>query len=248
MKKLLSLLLVLGLSNMASAAIVGYDIVPSPGQDGRGFDPSMPLQPSEVVYVDIIVTNPNPGVDSFVGINSTGEIYLDVIGAGGIDLQGRYGSLKSEPGLPTLDSIEVTYYELFNYDPGQPPLRPEYLGFNIMDTGIDGPNGAHDMMIAGGLPAGEIAWLIQDGQTPAVIFDHIPIHCSGDGDIEVVVTPAALACPFGIPVVANDTSAFALVADADAVGGSITIYQVPEPMTMALLGLGGLALVRRRRS
>jgi PEP-CTERM motif-containing protein len=248
MKKILSLLLVLGLSSVASATIVGYDIVPSPGQDGSGFDPAMPLEYSDIVYVDIVMTNPNPGVDLYVGANSTGELYLDVIGAGEIGVQGRHGALKSEPGLPTLDSIEISYYPDFNYDPGQPPMTPEWLGFNIMDTNIDGPNGAHQMMIAGGLPAGEIAWLITDGQTPAVIFDHIPIHCLGDGDIEVVLTPAALACPFGIPVVANDTTGYALEADGAAVGGSITIYQVPEPMTMALLGLGGLALIRRRRS
>jgi hypothetical protein len=31
-------------------------------------------------------------------------------------------------------------------------------------------------------------------------------------------------------------------------GAPITIHQIPEPFTMALMGLGGLVLIRRRRA
>ena len=39
-----------------------------------------------------------------------------------------------------------------------------------------------------------------------------------------------------------------LVVDDLAVPGHLLVYAVPEPMTLSLLGLGGLALIRRRRA
>lgn len=65
----------------------------------------------------------------------------------------------------------------------------------------------------------------------------IEIHCDGEGDVIVTIIPdsrfgGSSDMNFGTP----------------EIGGSIVIKQVPEPMTMSLLGLGGLALIRRRRA
>jgi hypothetical protein len=53
----------------------------------------------------------------------------------------------------------------------------------------------------------------------------IPFHCVGLGDVLVELV---------------DDSSFAVI-------DSILIRQIPEPMTIALLGLGGIALLRRRK-
>ena len=59
------------------------------------------------------------------------------------------------------------------------------------------------------------------------------IHCDGPGNVEVDLT------------LGGDTRIGGeLIAETDL--GDLTIVQVPEPMTVALLGLGGLFLRRRR--
>jgi hypothetical protein len=52
----------------------------------------------------------------------------------------------------------------------------------------------------------------------------VEFHCMGLGDVDVVLRDLA-----------------------GGVAQAITIHQIPEPLTLSLLGLGGLGLLRRRR-
>jgi hypothetical protein len=60
-----------------------------------------------------------------------------------------------------------------------------------------------------------------------VLYDQIIFHCAGEGDAVVTL--------------------YWDIFGTDEVIDSVTIHQIPEPMTVALLGLGGLFLLRRRK-
>jgi hypothetical protein len=61
-----------------------------------------------------------------------------------------------------------------------------------------------------------------------VIFDEIILHCSGGAGDQL------------IRLIGTDWAGHDVV-------DSVIIHQIPEPMTVALLGLGGLFLLRRRK-
>ena len=63
-----------------------------------------------------------------------------------------------------------------------------------------------------------------------VYFDEILFHCEGVADVTVYLY--------------NIESTWSI---ADGLIDSVVIHQVPEPMTIALLGLGSLFLLRRRK-
>ena len=65
-----------------------------------------------------------------------------------------------------------------------------------------------------------------------VYFDLIDFHCEGEGDvlIELLEVDSTLWTVTGMPVM-----------------DSVVIHQIPEPMTILLLGLGGLFLRRRKK-
>jgi hypothetical protein len=232
MKKLLAFVLVLGLASLASAALVpgSFGVIPVfSDPTGPGTSPDNPLEESDIIYIDLI------GVSNYnipMAVNSTGQINLSLgLTAGGAEFIGN---------------ADYTYYPEFEYREAEGGFggAPEWLGWNDMVV-----ESADKMYIGGGLPPGEISagvlWPV--GDEMAMLFDHIGIHCLGKGDVELVVAPSTVAAPLGRPSVATPDSDFTLEIDTQAIGGSLIIYQVPEPMTMALLGLGGLALLRRRR-
>lgn len=91
-----------------------------------------------------------------------------------------------------------------------------------------GRNGAELGLVPGSIPDLNVA------------IDHIMFHCDAEG--EVTITMENWEGPNG---------GFETIdVDGEVVGISpaLTIHQTPEPMTLALLGLGGLGLLRRRRS
>jgi hypothetical protein len=79
-------------------------------------------------------------------------------------------------------------------------------------------------------------------QGPAKIFDGVMLHCDGEGD---VILDLVVVDPAGTTSYAPDFSI--INYDNGQVLDRLVIHQIPEPMTMALLGIGGLALIRRRR-
>jgi len=98
----------------------------------------------------------------------------------------------------------------------------------------DGMIGVSAAAAANGLPA-----------PGGIAVDHILLHCDGPGDVPVIVR--LVENP-------NLPSGFTAEADADfnlffdvVFGPGVIIHQIPEPMTLTLLGLGGLFLARRKK-
>jgi hypothetical protein len=72
------------------------------------------------------------------------------------------------------------------------------------------------------------------------LMDHGLVHCDYDLEENDVY----------VDIVGVDTAGGTMYTDMSPYTGAwsgITIHNVPEPMTIALLGLGGLALLRRRK-
>jgi hypothetical protein len=68
---------------------------------------------------------------------------------------------------------------------------------------------------------------------------YVDIQCTGPTDLVLSIINGAGAL--------GSTSVETDLTTVPTFGGDITIHQVPEPMTIALLGLGGLLLRRRRK-
>ena len=203
MKKMLVLMLVLGVSSMASAGTIDLVISswgPDPGQNPPVTDPIDPVSeitigPSEWVNLDIIYTGAvedPPVIQLSVYVNVTGPATLDMT-----DL-----TIPVEMWDP-----DVTY-------------SPGVVGNTMVYS-----TGFQDVPPYG-------------GYTGDILIDHILIHCDGEG--EVTVTLADFVNAGGMGTIDLNWASV-------AIGPGVTITQVPEPMTLALLGMGGLFLVRRKK-
>ena len=93
---------------------------------------------------------------------------------------------------------------------------PTYIGYFLASLGRTGDSGT------GG-------WVGDSGATPltGLLVDLIDFHCEADGDAVIDL----YSSPDTVVWTLDDTA---------------TIHQLPEPMTMVLLGLGGLFLRRRK--
>ena len=96
-----------------------------------------------------------------------------------------------------------------------------------MDTAVDGASAAFTASNFNGMPADVAPGLGIVGELTFVA-----------GEADAILT------------IANDPTfggSFTLAGATPEYGAPITVSVIPEPMTLSLLGLGGLALIRRRR-
>jgi hypothetical protein len=226
MKKLLVLMLVLGLASAASATVM--DVVPvdvglSAGRLG-GMDDA--LEAGDVIGLKIVLnSNPYPGTTypSYDGyILSSMDLSLDIVGNGSLDA-GTYG--KTGPQ--------------WKYNANLSP-------FGVVDDG-DISNGLDQIS---GVALTPVQPPLTGSVGPVDVMWDLLLECTGGGDVLVdlgingvtqyaVWSDATGAGPSVIPL-----SEYLDATDNDL--GDLVVHQVPEPMTIALLGLGGLLLRRRK--
>jgi hypothetical protein len=79
------------------------------------------------------------------------------------------------------------------------------------------------------------------GMGAGVLVDHFLLHCDMDDPENIVVITVSNDLRWGGTLLIDGITPY------PGAWGSATVHQIPEPMTIALLGLGGLFLARRRR-
>jgi hypothetical protein len=187
MKKFLILMLVLGLTSLASANLVGLQI----SVNGMMVEdpPVINLQPSQTATLDIFTDIGIPAMSSrdMVLIVDTGCGLI----TGGVALKPN-----ASAGLVVYTAQENAYYVPEGQDGGL---------FSMASYGDAIP-----------------------GMTK--LFDYITFHCESLNG-PTVITLAEL----------DEEGSY-----TGAIYDTVTINQIPEPATIALLGLGGLLLRRRK--
>ncbi len=200
MKKLLVLLVMLGLCNVALATLAIQPVA------SGTTDTEIWVQPSDIFYIDLVWINDEPGYGP-PGELSAADIEVWIVGPASI-----------------VDVDTLTF-------------NPDYMGA----AGVF--NGTY--AIAGGIGLSVTSW--SAGADPGeVIIDHIGIHCDDLGDVTIWTSVSGAVQ--GMSIV---DWAYPLDPGAGGPGVDPTytmiVHQIPEPMTIALLGLGGLFLLRRRK-
>jgi len=212
MRRLLALVLVLGLASVANAGLM-LSVNGEPAPD------EITLAPSDSIILDIQV--------------------MDGTELGGFDLAVQ----MQGPG--SLDPANVVFE--------QTPNTRQYFGapFNMWVTDVRAWGSGDVATIDASADALRISAGNLDFNTvgPYTLMDGLLFHCEGEGDVL-------------IELIALDTTVYTLIEEGEGVGtidgvgqiydagavvDSILIHQIPEPMTLSLLAMGGLALLRRRR-
>ncbi|MHC4461354.1 MAG: PEP-CTERM sorting domain-containing protein [Planctomycetota bacterium] len=194
MKKVLILMLVLGLANVASAAI---HYVPTAENLGGGD-----------WKIDIQATDPGGVATHLIG---TGELLVSITGDA------------------TITDVSALTYSDAPADFWDP-------GFGLIVQSIVAADSKSGQFGASSVSTLSMFWLVMTDDAQGNIIVTV-----GSGAPIVTITPNNAANAFGNTLYYDGQMS---VTDLQATGGEV---QIPEPMTIALLGLGGLFLLRRRK-
>lgn len=188
MKKMLVLILVLGIASLASA-----QLQISVNGDQNPVDSEITIAPSDHLTLDVHGNLAAPGNANWM--------------------------LVVEAACGTLDGTQgTTVGALSRVNENPTPYDYSYItGYNLGYAGL--PNDGSLSAVSGIL--GDL------GALDGVLVDLIDFHCEGQGDAVIKLWQS----PDGVQW-----------SEVDAV----IVHQVPEPATMALLGLGALVLRRKK--
>ena len=242
MKKLLIFMLVLGMSSVASATTVGLYI--DPGAAGGSRATQLSPSGTATVYITVDTTGPTGSIlnlgtlDAVISIDGGGATGTIVDAIKVIDLPavspffhpwGAYG-WQLAPGPPPIYGHMGGWQAALSFDPAFG------AGNQSVEIGM-GQNGAQVYDTT--LPPFALQppdWVTKFNPWYNGPVGYIEIHCLGAGDITVSLAPG-----FAFGGTAMDDG-----VTVPNFGASTTVYQVPEPMTVLLFGLGGLFLRRRK--
>ena len=164
----------------------------------------------------------------------------DIIGVAVVVGQNTY------PGYPAYDGYLVSSVDidLHAVGPGSLSVDIDKLGNPMVATDLDSL--VVDLPVGGDLPRLQGISLAGIGYG-STIADLIEFHCDAGGDVVLDLTLLGLTqyspyqTPLGLPYPGDWLAA----TEGDL--GDLVIHQIPEPITVVLLGLGSLGLLRRRR-
>jgi hypothetical protein len=191
MKKILVLVLVLGLVPVANAALsISVNGGPPPAE--------ITLKPSDTLVLNIHGDDPADGgpAEAYYLVEGPGSISGgDMVYGGGLAAYLNCEDLAGALGMADCDAVIASFRDFLS--------KPD-----LMDV-------SYALLADNDVPP--------DNFLDGTLVDGIEFHCDGEGWVTV-----------------------SLVGADFSVIDSIRIEQIPEPMTFALLGLGGLFLRRRK--
>jgi hypothetical protein len=190
----------------------------------------------EVVTYDVGLSGPRTGTSYNPLLPS------DIIGVAVVVGYNPY------PGYPAYSGYLVSSVDidLHAVGPGSLSYNTDKLGNPVVATDLDSL--IVDDAVGGDLPRLQgISLAGINGRDGAVIADLLFFHCDDIGNVILDITLLGLTeySPYATPTGQPYPGGWLAAMESDF--GDLVIHQIPEPMTMILLGLGSVGLLRRRR-